>query len=74
MCICVLLRGCFHVVEIGRVPSTKIIWSVSATTTADSVVSTSRLEHYLLVVIFFRFGLYAMRNRAIFRLVFFIPD
>ena len=33
-----LIRGCFHVVEIGRVPSTNNIRSVSTMTTADSAV------------------------------------
>ena len=33
-----LLRECFHVVEIGRVPSTKNIRRVSTMTTADSAV------------------------------------
>ena len=40
MCIYLLslLRGCFHVVEIGRVPSTNNTRSVSNMTTADSAV------------------------------------
>ena len=33
-----LLRGCFHAVEIGRVPSTNDMRSVFTTTTADSAV------------------------------------
>ena len=33
-----LLRGCFHVVEIGRVPSMNNIRGISTVTTADSPV------------------------------------
>ena len=56
-----LLRGCFHVIEIGRVPSINNIRSVSTMTTADSAVciSTWRLKYLLLVLVFFRFGLCA---------------
>ena len=45
-----LLRGCFHVVEIGRVPSIKNIRSVSRATitTADSAVCTFYLETKIL--------------------------
>ena len=38
-----LLRGCVHVVEIGRVPSINIIWSVSTMAIADSAVRISSL-------------------------------
>ena len=43
-----LLRGCFHVVEIGRVPSTNSIRSVSTMTTADSAVCIFYLETKML--------------------------
>ena len=39
-----LLRRCFHVVEIGRVPSKNNIVSVSTMTTSDSAVRTSYSE------------------------------
>ena len=41
VCLLSLLRGWFHVVEIGRVPSTHNIRSVSTMTTADSAVRIS---------------------------------
>ena len=41
VCLLSLLRGCFHVVEIGRVPSMHIIRSVSSITTADNTVRIS---------------------------------
>ena len=44
-----LLRGCFHVVEIGRVPSINNIRSVSTMTTADSAVRTSYVETNVLL-------------------------
>ena len=40
-----LLRGCFHVVDIGRVPSIKNIRSVSTMTT-DSAVCIFYLRDY----------------------------
>ena len=43
-----LLCGCFHVVEIGRVPSMNNIRSVSTMTTADSAVCTFYLETKIL--------------------------
>ena len=43
-----LLRGCFHVVEIGRVPSIKNIRSVSTLTTADCAVCIFYLETKIL--------------------------
>ena len=39
-----LIRGCFHVVEIGRVSSINNIRSVSTMTTADSNVCSFYLE------------------------------
>ena len=56
-----LLRGCFHVVEIGRVPSISNIRSVSTLTTADSAVSIfySETKIFLTGCSFFRFGLCA---------------
>ena len=39
-----LLRGCFHVVEIGRIPSINNIRSVSTMTTADSAVRIFHLD------------------------------
>ena len=41
VCLLSLLRGCFHVVEIGRVPSIHNIRSVSTMTTADGAVRIS---------------------------------
>ena len=41
-----LLRGCFHIVEIGRVPSINNIRSVSTMTTADSAVCIFYLEFF----------------------------
>ena len=38
VCLLSLLRGCFHVVEIGRVPSIHNIRNVSTMTTDDSAV------------------------------------
>ena len=43
-----LLRGCFHVVEIGCVPSINNIRSVSTMTTADSAVCIFYLEAKIL--------------------------
>ena len=43
-----LLRGCFHVVEIGRVPSINNIRSVSTMTTVDSAVRTPYLKTNML--------------------------
>ena len=43
-----LLRGCFHVVEIGGVPSINIIRSVSTMTTADSAVRIFYVETRIL--------------------------
>ena len=63
------LRGCFHVVEIGRVPS-----GVSTMTTADIAVCISYLETkmLLLVVVFFISDLaHSGKGRC---LVFFISD
>ena len=49
MCIMLsLLRGCFHAVEIGRVPSINTIMSVSTMTNADSVVCIFYLETKIL--------------------------
>ena len=50
MCIYLLslLRGCFHVGEIGRVPSINNIRSVSTMTTADSAMCIFYLESKLL--------------------------
>ena len=45
-----LLRGCFHVVEIGRVPSINNIRSVSTMTTADTAVRISYLEINILSI------------------------
>ena len=59
-----LLRGCCHVVEIGRVPSTNATRGVSTMTTADSAVYflLKRQEYNLLVVVVvFRFDYLAMR-------------
>ena len=41
MCLLSFLRGGFHVVEIGRVPSMHNTRSVSTMTTADSAVRVS---------------------------------
>ncbi len=41
VCLLSFLRGCFHVVEIGRVPSIHNIRSVSTMTTADGAVRIS---------------------------------
>ena len=43
VCLLSLLRGCFHVLEIGRVPSIHNIRSVFTMTTADSAVT---LQHF----------------------------
>ena len=73
-----LLRGCFHVVEIGRVSSRNDIRSVSTIPTAGSSVCTfylkTKMLPYLLSVLL-RFGLCARLIMSMFRLVvFFISD
>ena len=44
-----LLHGCFHVVEIGRMPSTNHIRSVSTMMTADSAVGIFYFETKILL-------------------------
>ena len=48
MCLLSLLRGCFHVVDIGRVLSIDNFRRVSTMTTADSAVRISYLENSIL--------------------------
>ena len=63
-------RGCFHVVEIGRVPSIHNIRSVSTMTTADGAVRISqRLTYFLVVEII----LYLSLQHLFFFIPFIIP-
>ena len=52
-----LLRGCCHVVEIGRVPSINIIRGASTMTTADGAVRVFYLEPKIL----FAGGIFSFR-------------